>query len=88
MTAVLPERPTGRGRSLPIPETAEPVVLPGPLPATEQSVPRRIPRWITDPCLIESILAGHIEIPDDLNPQEAAAPVPGCELALPDFSAG
>jgi hypothetical protein len=27
---------------------------------------RRVPAWVTDPGLIASILAGHIDIPDDL----------------------
>lgn len=35
----------------------------GPVPAEP-----RIPGWITDLDLIESYLAGHVDIPDDLNP--------------------
>jgi hypothetical protein len=54
-----------------MPVTAAPVVLPGLLAGVGLS-PRRVPRWITDPAVIESILAGFIDIPDDLNPQEAS----------------
>lgn len=35
---------------------------------------RRVPAWITDLDLIASILDGHIDIPDDLNPQKEAKP--------------
>lgn len=49
---------------------------------------RRVPAWITDPDAIESILDGHYEIPDDLNPQPTtptARPCPGIrDLARED----
>lgn len=35
-------------------------------------VPRpAVPRWATDPNFRASVLAGLVDIPDDLNPQEA-----------------
>lgn len=34
---------------------------------------RRIPAWITDPGLIASIVAGHVDIPDDLLPPPTIA---------------
>ncbi|MGW0904934.1 hypothetical protein [Streptomyces sp. NPDC002853] len=70
MTAVLPERPTVLDELPLMPVTAPPVVLPSLLVGVGITV-RHVPRWITDPDLIESILAGFIDIPDDLNPQEA-----------------
>lgn len=71
MTAVLPERPTALDELPPMPETAKPVVLPGLLSGVGL-IPRRVPAWITDPDVIASVLDGHCEIPDDLNPQEAS----------------
>ncbi|MFF7184656.1 hypothetical protein ACFZAR_05355 [Streptomyces sp. NPDC008222] len=49
----------------PMPTDADPVIVPG-LPTGLGITPRRIPRWATDANFIESILAGHIQIPDDL----------------------
>lgn len=49
----------------PMPETAEPVLLPGLLCGLGLR-PRTVPDWITDPELIASIEAGLIDIPDDL----------------------
>lgn len=49
--------------------TAAPVVLPG-LLAGIGVTERRVPGWITDPALIQSIVDGFIDIPDELNPQE------------------
>ncbi|MFZ3592249.1 hypothetical protein [Streptomyces sp. BH104] len=49
--------------------TAPPVVLPG-LLAGIGVTERRVPAWITDPNLIADIVAGHIDIPDEFNPQE------------------
>lgn len=69
MTAVLPERTTVLDELLPMPETAAPVVLPGLLSGVGV-VTRQVPAWITDPDVITSVLDGHYEIPDDLNPQE------------------
>lgn len=50
-----------------MPETAEPVLMPGLLRGLGLS-PRPIPAWITDPELIASIEVGLIDIPDDLCP--------------------
>ncbi|MEU6768580.1 hypothetical protein ABZ916_39480 [Streptomyces sp. NPDC046853] len=72
MTAILPERAVLDELPL-MPDSAPPVVLPSLLVGVGLRE-RRVPRWITDPDLIESILDGHIEIPDDLNPQEGAQP--------------
>ncbi|WPO70255.1 hypothetical protein [Streptomyces sp. KN37] len=69
MTAILPERPTVLDELPPMPTTAPPVVLPG-LLAGVGLTEHRVPRWITDPDLTASILAGLVDIPDDLNPQE------------------
>ncbi|MDR3036170.1 MAG: hypothetical protein LBV78_24270 [Kitasatospora sp.] len=52
-----------------MPDTAAPVILPG-LLAGVGVTPPRIPRWITDRDLIDSILAGLMDLPDELNPQE------------------
>ncbi|WP_369213895.1 hypothetical protein [Streptomyces flavofungini] len=69
MTAILPERPTTALDALPpMAATAEPVVLPSLLVGVGIT-PRRVPAWITDKRLIESILAGFIDIPDELNPE-------------------
>ncbi len=70
MTAILPERPTALDNLPPMPATAPPVILPG-LLAAVGVVERPVPRWITDPDLIRSILDGHVDIPDELNPQGA-----------------
>ncbi|MGW5431846.1 hypothetical protein ACWET9_32305 [Streptomyces sp. NPDC004059] len=48
----------------PMPADADPVIVPGLLSGLGITK-RRIPAWITDPNLIESILSGHIEIPAD-----------------------
>ena len=48
----------------PMPTTADPVILPGLLAGLGITKPRA-PRWASDPGFIESILAGHVEIPDD-----------------------
>ncbi|MFE9736185.1 hypothetical protein ACFYO9_37665 [Streptomyces sp. NPDC005863] len=71
MTAILPERPTVLDELPPMPATAPPVILPGLLSAVGLTE-RRVPAWITDPDLIQSILAGHVDIPDELIPQEAS----------------
>ena len=73
MTAILPERHTVLDELLPMPVTADPVVLPGLLSGVGITE-RRVPAWITDPDLIESILDGHVDIPDDLNPQKEVQP--------------
>lgn len=70
MTAVLPERPTVLAELPSMPATAAPVILPGLLTGVGVTQ-RRVPRWITDPNVIRSVLDGHYDIPDDLNPQEA-----------------
>ncbi|TGB11592.1 hypothetical protein [Streptomyces sp. MZ04] len=70
MTAILPERPTVLDELPPMPATAPPVVLPGLLSGVGV-ITRRVPAWITDPDVIQSILDGHIDIPDDLNSREA-----------------
>ncbi|WP_318201107.1 hypothetical protein [Streptomyces sp. SCL15-4] len=49
----------------PMPADADPVILPGLLSGLGITRPR-IPAWITDPSLIESIAAGLIDIPADL----------------------
>lgn len=49
-----------------MPETAEPVLMPGLLGGLGLA-PHPVPAWITDPDLIASIEAGLIDIPDDLN---------------------
>ncbi|MFF8829274.1 hypothetical protein [Streptomyces sp. NPDC015131] len=45
-------------------------VIPAPigdrLLAALDLVPRRVPAWITDPNLIADIVAGHVDIPDEL----------------------
>ncbi|MFJ9374391.1 hypothetical protein [Streptomyces sp. NPDC101455] len=51
----------------PMAEAAEPLVMPELLHGLGLST-HQVPAWITDPELIASIEAGHIEIPDDLNP--------------------
>ena len=48
----------------PMPDTADPVILPG-LLAGLGITPRRVPAWISDPNLIASIEAGLIDIDDD-----------------------
>ncbi|MFF8659529.1 hypothetical protein [Streptomyces huasconensis] len=72
MTAILPERPTALDELPPMPDTAPPVVLPGLLTGIGL-VPRQVPAWITDPDLAASIVAGHVDIPEDLNPQEVTS---------------
>jgi hypothetical protein len=48
----------------PTPVDADPVILPGLLSGL--GITRRpVPRWITDPDVIESIAAGLIELPDE-----------------------
>lgn len=69
MTAILPEQPTALDELPPMAVTAPPVVLPG-LLAGVGVTERRVPAWITDPNLIADIVAGHIDIPDEFNPQE------------------
>ncbi|MEU5900655.1 MULTISPECIES: hypothetical protein [Streptomyces] len=71
MTAILPERPTVLDELPPMPDSADPVILPG-LLAGVGLTERRVPAWVTDPGLKASILDGHMEIPDDLNPQAAS----------------
>lgn len=65
MTALAPE-PNALADLPPMPETAEPLVMPGLLHGLGLST-RPVPAWITDPDLIASIQAGLIDIPDDLN---------------------
>ncbi|MEW2300233.1 hypothetical protein AB0958_09660 [Streptomyces sp. NPDC006655] len=65
MTAIAPE-PGFLEDLPPMPETAEPVLLPGLLHGLGLSV-HPVPAWITDPELIASIEAGLIDIPDDFN---------------------
>jgi hypothetical protein len=48
----------------PTPAAANPVIVPGLLSGLG-TLPRPVPRWITDPNLIASIKAGLIEIEDD-----------------------
>jgi hypothetical protein len=38
----------------------------GPLLRALDLAPRRVPAWITDPDTVASILAGFVDIPDDL----------------------
>ncbi|MFJ9037900.1 hypothetical protein ACIRF8_15070 [Streptomyces sp. NPDC102406] len=68
MTALLPE-PTLLADLPPMPTTAAPVLVPGLLTGIGVTT-RPVPRWITDPNLIDDILAGHTDIPDDFNPLE------------------
>jgi hypothetical protein len=49
----------------PMPETADPVLMPGLLRGLGIT-PRPVPAWISDPDLIASIKAGFIDVPDDL----------------------
>ncbi|MFE7954437.1 hypothetical protein [Streptomyces sp. NPDC057413] len=42
-------------------------------PSETGAAPQPVPTWISDPELIASIEAGHIEIPDDLNTPEGGA---------------
>jgi hypothetical protein len=56
---------TSLGDLPPMPETADPVLLPGLLRGLDLA-PRPVPGWISDPDLIASIEAGLIDIPDDL----------------------
>ncbi|MEV7394901.1 hypothetical protein [Streptomyces sp. NPDC091215] len=65
MTAIAPE-PNALAALPPMPETAEPLVMPGLLHGLGLSI-RPVPAWITDPDLIASIEAGLIEVPDDFN---------------------
>lgn len=58
---------------IPTPVDADPVILPGLLSGLGITA-RRIPAWITDPGLIESIAAGLIDIPADFGGDE---PAPG-----------
>jgi hypothetical protein len=69
MTTILPERATVVDGIPTMPVTAAPVILPE-LLAGIGLVVHRVPRWITDPALIQSIVDGFIDIPDELNPQE------------------
>lgn len=49
----------------PTPAGATPVILPGLLSGLGIT-PRPVPAWISDPNLIDDILAGHADIPADL----------------------
>ncbi|PAZ15611.1 hypothetical protein CLM62_12500 [Streptomyces sp. SA15] len=49
----------------PTPADATPVILPGLLTGLGITS-RLVPAWITDPDLIDDILAGHADIPADL----------------------
>ena len=49
----------------PMPADADPVIVPG-LLAGLGITRRPIPKWITDPNVIESIACGLYELPDDL----------------------
>ena len=51
----------------PMPDTADPIVVPGLLSGLGIT-PRRVPAWITDPDLIASIELGLMDI-DDLEDQ-------------------
>lgn len=56
MTAILPEQPV----------TVAPLLL-----RALDLVPKpAVPRWASDPAFIASVLAGLVDIPDDLNPKE------------------
>ncbi|MFL5910507.1 MAG: hypothetical protein ACJ768_08090 [Gaiellaceae bacterium] len=66
MTAIAPE-PNPLGDLPPMPENAEPVLLPGLLRGLGLARRPEAPAWITDPDLIASIEAGLIDIPDDLS---------------------
>lgn len=57
----------------PMPETAEPLVMPELLHGMGLSR-RPVPSWITDPDLIASIKAGHVDVPDDLNTPRGKRP--------------
>lgn len=46
-----------------VPEPAAALLLAG-LDLAPRTI---VPAWITDPAVIASILAGHVDIPDDLN---------------------
>lgn len=48
----------------PMPETAEPVLLPGLLSGLGIT-PHPVPAWITNPEVVASIEAGLIDIPDE-----------------------
>ncbi|WP_432139736.1 hypothetical protein [Streptomyces sp. bgisy154] len=48
----------------PMPGDADPVIMPGLLTGLGIT-PRRVPRWITDPNLIDDILTGNVEIDDE-----------------------
>ena len=65
MTALAPE-PNPLDDIPPMPETAEPVLMPGLLRGLGIT-PHPVPAWITDPEVIASIAAGLIDIPDDLS---------------------
>ena len=67
MTAIAPE-PNALADLPPMPETAEPLVMPGLLHGLGLSV-HPVPAWITDPDLAASIACGLVEVPDDFNPQ-------------------
>lgn len=54
-----------------MPDTAKPVLLPA-LLAGVGITPPRIPAWITDQNVIDSILAGLVDIPDEFNREPAA----------------
>lgn len=64
MTALASE-PTALDELPSMPETSEPVLMPGLLRGLGLT-PHPVPAWITDPDLIASIEAGLIDIPDDL----------------------
>lgn len=56
MTAILPEQPVA--------------IAPGLLRALDLVPKPAVPRWASDPDFIASVLAGLVDIPDELNPQE------------------
>lgn len=68
MTAIAPE-PNPLDVLPPMPETAEPVLMPDLLHGLGIT-PHPVPAWITDPEVIASIEAGLIDIPDDLNQED------------------
>ncbi|MFD9070584.1 hypothetical protein [Streptomyces lasiicapitis] len=71
MTAIAPE-PNPLTALPTMAVDAAPLILPGLLAGL--GVTRRpVPSWISDPQVAESIRDGFIDIPDDLNPQEATS---------------
>lgn len=69
MTAVPVEQPTALAGLPPMATTADPLILPGLLPGVGIA-PRRVPRWITDPGLIQSVIDGLVEIPTEFMKEE------------------